>query len=229
MKKCKEKKPVIVSQGSVAASGGYWLSMYADTIVAAPMTLTGSIGVIAGWAYNKGFESKIGVSTDFVKRGEHADLAFGFTVPFIGVTLPDRNLTSLEQQKAESIIKSYYKEFVSKVASGRKESFSHIDSIGQGRVWSGEAGLKNGLVDVLGGLSDAIHIAAEKADIKNLPYEIIEYPEPAWINLNEFIPKPFGLETGTNQIIEDLKFRFENNGKPLPMLPLEDMELVDPE
>ncbi len=236
--KCKEKKPVIISQGSVAASGGYWLSMYADTIVAAPMTLTGSIGVIGGWAYNKSFDSKIGVTTDFVKRGEHADLGFGFTVPFIGVTLPDRNLTPLEQQKAEQIITSYYKEFVAKVASGRKTTFSHIDSIGQGRVWSGEAGLKNGLVDVLGGLSDAINIAAVKAGIKIKSYKIIEYPKPGLINFNAFIPKPFGLETGTDsglinteteKIFEDLKFRFENNGKPLPMLPLEDMELVDPQ
>jgi len=227
IKNCKEKKPVIVSQGSVAASGGYWLSMYADTIVAAPNTLTGSIGVIGGWAYNKGFDSTIGVTTDFVKKGEHADLGFGFTVPFIGVTLPDRNLTPLEQQKAESMIKYYYKEFVSKVASGRKSSFGYIDSIGQGRVWSGSDGLKNGLVDVLGGISEAINIAVDKAGLKNEPYEIVEYPKPGLINLSEFIPKPFGIETKSNKIIEELKFRFENNGKPLPLLPLEDMEIID--
>lgn len=227
IRKCEKKKPVIVSQGSVAASGGYWLSMYGDTIVAAPNTLTGSIGVIGGWAYNKGFDSTIGVTTDFVKRGEHADLGFGFTVPFIGVTLPDRNLTPLEQQKAESMIKYYYKEFVSKAAAGRKRTVSHIDSIGQGRIWSGSDGLKNGLVDVLGGLSEAINIAVDKAGLKDKPYHIVEYPKPGLINFSQFIPKPFGIENSSNNILDDLKFRFENNGKPLPMLPIEDMELID--
>ncbi len=230
IRKCKKIKPVIVSQGYVAASGGYWLSMYADTIVAAPNTLTGSIGVIGGWIYNKGFDSKIGVTTDHVQVGTHADLGFGFTLPFLGVTLPDRDLTLQEQAKAESSIKTMYKEFVDKVAQGRHKSSAYIDSIGQGRVWSGAAGKKNGLVDVLGGLSKAIDIAVQKAGLNGKEYGLIEYPKPGLVNFNNFMPKFFGfeIENRENGIIDYLKFRLENNGRPMPMLPLEDMVNQEP-
>jgi hypothetical protein len=115
LKKCKKKKPVIVSQGLVAASGGYWLSMYADTILAAPNTITGSIGVIGGWDYNMGLKEKLGVSTDFVKRGDHAEITFGATVPLLGISLPDRNLNSGERARMEYIIKAEYKDkYISK-------------------------------------------------------------------------------------------------------------------
>jgi protease-4 len=229
LKKCRIKKPVIISQGYVAASGGYWLSMYGDTIVAAPNTITGSIGVIGGWAYNKGFDSKLGITTDFVKKGEHADLPFGFTIPFIGITLPDRNLTPLEQAKARSTIMSMYKDFVGKVASGRNKSFAYIDSIGQGRVWSGTAGLKNGLVDVLGGLSTAIDIAAKKAGLSETQYIIVEFPEPGLVNFDNLLPKPFGIESQSFKIPDDIKFRFKYNGQPLPLLPIEYIQLMEPE
>jgi len=227
LKKCRGKKPVIISQGYVAASGGYWLSMYGDTIVASPNTITGSIGVIGGWAYNNGFENKLGVSTDFVKKGEHADLGFGFTLPFIGITIPDRDLTPAEQAKAESTIKSMYKDFVKRAAAGRKKSFEYIDSIGQGRVWSGTAGLKNGLIDILGGLSTAINIAAEKAGLSGLQYDIVEYPEPGLINFNKLMPNPFGIESQSNKMLDDLKFRFKYNGQPMPLIPIENMQLME--
>jgi protease-4 len=229
LKKCRAKKPVIISQGYVAASGGYWLSMYGDTILAAPNTITGSIGVIGGWAYNKGFDSMLGVSTDFVKKGDHADLGFGFTLPFIGLTIPDRDLTAAEKTKAESTIKNMYKDFVNKVASGRKKSFDYIDSVGQGRVWSGTAGLKNGLIDVLGGLSTAIDIAAQKAGLCGLQYTIIEYPAPGLLNLNNIIPNPFNIQIRSNKMMDDLIFRFKNNGQPMPLLPLDDIQLIEGE
>ena len=229
LKKCKGKKPVIISQGYVAASGGYWLSMYGDAIVAAPNTITGSIGVIGGWFYNKSFDSKIGVTTDLVKKGEHADVLFGFTVPVLGITIPDRDLTPPEQTIAEATIKSMYKDFASKVATGRNKSFNYIDSIGQGRVWSGTAGLKNGLVDVLGGLSTAINIAAEKAGLSDSEYKIVEYPELGLINLNNLMPKPFGIEIQSDKLLEDLKFRLKYNGQPVPLLPAEDLQLMDSE
>lgn len=223
IKKCREFKPVIVSQGEVAASGGYWLSMYADTIVAAPNTMTGSIGVIGGWAYNKGFDSMIGVTTSHVQVGAHADLGFGFTFPFLGITLPDRDLTPDEQAKAESSIETMYHEFVGKVAAARNRSYSYIDSIGQGRVWSGTAGFKNGLVDVIGGLSTAIKIAAEKAGLKGCEYDIAEFPKPGLFNFSSLLPKFSGFGFEQSGILNDLKFRFKNNGRPMPMLPLEDM------
>jgi protease-4 len=100
---CGKKKPVIVSQGMVAGSGGYWLSMYGDTIVAAPNTITGSIGVIGLWLYNKELKEKLGISTDHVQDGAHADMDFGFSFPLLG-TLPDRNLTEAERARMTDLI-----------------------------------------------------------------------------------------------------------------------------
>lgn len=228
LKKCKEKKPVIISQGFVAASGGYWLSMYADTIVAAPNTITGSIGVIGGWAYNKGLKDTLGMTTDHVKVGKHADLGFGFTLPLIGVSLPDRNLTSEEFGKMENVIRTFYKEFVTKVASGRKKKFEDIESIAQGRVWSGYDGKENGLVDVLGGLQKAVQIAKEKANIcPDQDVEIIELPEKGLFDLSQFMPKllPFSVED--DPVLQHLKFRLKHNGQPMPIMPIDEIEIND--
>jgi protease-4 len=220
LKKAKGKKPVIVSQGYVAASGGYWLSMYADTIVAAPNTITGSIGVIGGWLYNKSAKESLGISTDFVKAGDHADLGFGMTMPFFGLTLPDRDLTDNERGKMEHSIKSLYKDFVQKVADGRKKSVDTIGAIAQGRVWSGYDGKENGLVDVLGGLSDAIAIAKAKAGIgKDEEVKIVEYPAMGLFNIDTFAPRLFGIDVKKDATVEYLKFWLDHNGEPLPMLP----------
>ena len=227
LKKCKEKKPVIISQGLVAASGGYRLSMYGDTIIAAPNTITGSIGVIGGWIYNKGLKEKLGMSTDLVKVGEHADLGFGIRLPLIGVTLPDRNLNDEERAKIERSIKSHYKDFVAKVADGRKKEYDEIESVAQGRVWSGYDGKQNGLVDVLGGLETAIMIAKEKAGIpKDQEVKIVELPKPDLFNPNIFKPKLFGVKYQEDEFIELLKFRLKHNGEPLPMLPMDDMGML---
>ncbi|MCI0707595.1 MAG: signal peptide peptidase SppA [Ignavibacteriae bacterium] len=226
LKKAKGKKPVIVSQGYVAASGGYWLSMYADTIIAAPNTITGSIGVIGGWIYDNGLKEKLGFSTDLVKAGEHADLGFGFALPFIGAGLPDRNLTEAERAKAEHLIKSHYTDFVGKVAEGRGMSTDAIHKIAQGRVWTGTDGLNNGLIDGLGGLETAIFVARHRAGIPaDEQIEIIEMPEPGWFNTSSFIPKFFGVEAPQpDPLVEYVKFRLLNNGMPMPMLPMEYME-----
>jgi protease-4 len=226
LKKAKDKKPLIISQGSVAASGGYWLSMYGDTILAAPNTITGSIGVIGGWAYNKGLKEKLGVSTDYVKHGEHSDLGFGMTIPFIGLTLPDRDLTTFEQKKIDNSILAMYKEFVGKVAVGRNKSFAYIDSVGQGRVWSGFDGKSNGLVDILGGMSEALEIAVNKAGLSGEEYEVKEYPPPPLFNFNFFMPKIPGFRLEEESTIKNITFRLQYNGIPLPILPLEDMDYV---
>jgi protease-4 len=223
IKKCKEKKPVIVSQGYVAGSGGYWLSMYGDEIYAAPNTITGSIGVIGGWYYNKSFKEYFGVSTDLVQIGKHADLGFGMRVPLIGVSLPNRDLTEDEMQKAEKSIKDMYHHFVSKVASGRNMTYDEVQEIAQGRVWSGIDGKEIKIVDKLGGLYDAINEAVEKAGLKGSRYEIAEYPEAPWFDFGALTPKIFGIETQANPEIEHLLFRLKFNGIPLYILPLEDM------
>ncbi len=229
IRKSKGKKPIIVSQGFVAASGGYWLSMFADTIVAAPGTITGSIGVIGGWMYNKGLKESLGLSTDLVKSSSHADLGFGFRFPFIGLGIPDRNLDEKERTRMETLIKSLYKEFVEKVSLGRRKNFDEIDAIGQGRVWTGSDGKSNGLVDVLGGLETAIDIAKERARIpKEQEVTLVEMPKKGLFDFGKLTPKLFGIETQITKdpTIEQLKFRLQHNGKPLPMLPLEDLDLV---
>jgi protease-4 len=226
LKKAKGKKPVIVSQGAVAGSGGYWLSMYGDTIVAAPTTITGSIGVIGGWVYNRGIKEKLGMSTDYVKVGEHADLGFGFTLPFIGLGLPDRDLTEPERSRMEYTIKTMYNEFVRKVADGRKKSPDQIEAIAQGRVWSGYDGSKNGLVDVLGGLETAVDIAKEKAGIPRMQeVTILELPKTGLIDFSRFIPRFFGFEIKEKDpVLAHLQFVLAHNGQPMPILPLEDID-----
>ncbi|MBI5474236.1 MAG: signal peptide peptidase SppA [Ignavibacteriae bacterium] len=227
LKKAKKNKPVIVSQGYVAASGGYWLSMYADTVVAAPSTITGSIGVIGGWMYNKELKEKLGFSTDLVKAGEHADLGFGFRLPLIGAGIPDRDLTDVERAKAERAIKSFYSEFVAKVAVGRRTTPEKIEPLAQGRIYSGTEGKKVGLVDELGGLADAIRIARTKAGIRpDDDVTIVELPRPGFIDFSRFMPKLFGVEQAiaTDPVIEHLKLRLEHNGQPMPVMPLEEID-----
>jgi protease-4 len=119
-----------------------------------------------------------------------------------------------------------YKDFVAKVAEGRNMSSGYIDSIGQGRVWSGSDGKKIGLIDKLGGLQDAIEIAVSKSGLTDKEYEIKEYPPAPLFNFNSFLPKIPGLQIEEDPIIKSIKFRLQNNGIPMPVLPLEDMNYV---
>ncbi len=221
LKDAKGKKPIIVSQGFVAASGGYWLSMYSDTIVAAPSTITGSIGVIGGWLYNKGFKEMTGATTDFVKKGNHADLGFGMVLPLIDMPIPDRALTTEERSKVEVNIKHFYREFVKKVAEGRKKSAEYIATIAEGHVFSGYEGLQNGLVDVLGGLEKAIDIARVKANLNTRDYDIVQLPEEQLVDMNMFVPKLISAQIEESQVLKDLKFRLKYNGMPLSLLPMD--------
>jgi protease-4 len=225
LKECQEKKPVIVSQGYLAGSGGYWISMYSDTIVAAPNTITGSIGVIGGWFYDKGLKDKLGVTTDLVKVGDHADLGYGITLPLLG-RIPDRALTPEERAKIEYGIKFYYEEFIKKVASGRNMEYDEVAPIAQGRVWSGYDGLDIGLVDVLGGLDTAIMIAKDRAGMAaDEEVDIVELPQAPLFDPGMFMPKLFGIEYQRNELIEHLKFRLQHNGEPMPIVPMEYLTL----
>ena len=160
----KKSKPVIVSMGDLAASGGYYIACAADSIFAQPNTITGSIGVF-GIIPNmqKFFNNKLGITFDGVQTGKFADLG---TV--------SRPLTDAERMIIQLEVNKIYDTFTKKVADGRKKSQSYIDSIGQGRVWSGTEALKRGLVDRLGNIDDAITSAAKKAKIKD--FKIVNYP-----------------------------------------------------
>src|ERR1051325_1883465 len=165
----KQKKPVVVSMGDAAASGGYYISCNASKIVAEPSTLTGSIGIFAGKPVLKGFYDWLGISTEYVMRGKPAGM-LRETEPF----------TTDERARFEEIIKStYYDEFVPKVARGRNRNPEYIDSIAQGRVWTGEQAKANGLVDEFGGLDRAVEIAKQLAGIsadKGIQRVVLPYP-----------------------------------------------------
>ena len=166
----KQKKPVVVSMSDVAASGGYYISAAASKIIAQPSTITGSIGVVAGKPVMKGFYDWIGLSNEYVLRGKNA-----------GMFRETEKFTPDERAKFEEWIKTtYYSDFVPKVAKGRGKDETYIDSVGQGRVWTGAQGKENGLVDEFGGLERAVAIAKELANIpadKEVNRVILPYPQ----------------------------------------------------
>ncbi|HKK46482.1 MAG TPA: signal peptide peptidase SppA, partial [Balneolaceae bacterium] len=166
LQETKKDIPVIVSMGNVAASGGYYISMAADTIVAEPTTITGSIGVFATKFNTKQlFNDKLGITFDEVKSNKHADWLTS-----------TREFDPSEQKAFKHYIDEFYHTFLSKVAAARGKTVDQIDEIAQGRVWTGAAAKEQGLVDALGGLDRALDIAAQKAKIKN--YKVVRYPEP---------------------------------------------------
>jgi protease-4 len=161
----KKAKPVIVSMGDYAASGGYYISCAADSIFAEPNTITGSIGIFAVLPnMQKFFNDKLGITFDGVKTGKYADLGD-----------MSRPLTSEERDILQNEVDHGYDDFTKAVASGRKKTQAYINSIGQGRVWTGEQAIKIGLVDRLGNIDDAIKSAAKMAGLKN--YTLMPYPE----------------------------------------------------
>jgi protease IV len=176
-----DEKTLVVSFGDVAASGGYYLSCPADKILASPNTITGSIGIF-GTIPNFGelLNDKLGITTDVVKTNKNSDL----------LTLT-RPMTDYERQMMQSNIEEGYSNFVSHVAEGRKMTTAQVDSIGQGRVWSGENAKEIGLIDDFGGLEDAIKLAAEIEGLDE--YRTVDLPA---------LPDPFEefFKMGTDNI-----------------------------
>lgn len=165
-------KPVVVSMGDVAASGGYYISCAADVIVAEPTTLTGSIGIFGMFfSGEKLIREKLGIRTETVQTNKHSDFGGSYPLP---VPISSRPLTDYERRVLQHHVNQGYETFLSRVMEGRQMQREQLDAIAQGRVWTGEAARANGLVDVLGGLNDAIAIAAGQAGIDT--YGIVEYP-----------------------------------------------------
>lgn len=160
----KTVKPVVVSMGDYAASGGYYISCGANKIIAQPNTITGSIGVFGVIPnFQKFFNNKLGITFDEVKTNENSD--------FIGVTKP---LSEFQYALLQEEIDNFYATFISHVSVGRNMPVEKVDEIGQGHVWSGTDAKEIGLVDELGGLNDAVKAAAELAAIED--YRIVEMP-----------------------------------------------------
>lgn len=159
----KTKKPLIVSMGDYAASGGYYISCMADQIVAQPNTITGSIGIFGLIPNIEGLNNKLGLTYDGVKTNKMGD----------AITL-NRKFTPEERDMMQAYVNRGYELFVKRCADGRKKTSDQIKAIAEGRVWTGEDALKLGLVDKLGGINDALKIAVDKAKLKN--YMVKEFP-----------------------------------------------------
>jgi protease-4 len=164
-----QKKPVVVSMSDVAASGGYYISASASKIIAQPSTITGSIGVVAGKPVMRGFYDWLGLSNEYVLRGKTA-----------GMFRETEKFSDEERAKFEEWIKTtYYRDFVPKVAKGRNKDAEFVDSVGQGRVWTGGQAKDRSLVDEFGGLDRAIEVAKQLAKIpadKGVERVILPYP-----------------------------------------------------
>lgn len=191
----KLKKPVVVSMGDLAASGGYYIACNANRIIAEPSTITGSIGIFAGKPVMKGFYDWIGVSSEYVLRGKNA-----------GMFRETEQFTPEERAKFQDIIsRAYYDEFVPKVAKGRNKSPEYVDSVGQGRVWMGSQAKEKGLVDEFGGLERAIAVAKELAGIpaeKEVRRVILPYPR-------NFIERMFDQEGQDSAKLKQQRAVFE--------------------
>ena len=158
VKKATLKKKVIVSMGSVAASGGYYISAPADRIIANPGTLTGSIGVIMEIPNIEGLMNKIGVKTEVIKSGRHKDIASAF-----------RKMGKEERLILQSVLDDVHEQFIKAVSDGRKIPFDEVKKLADGRIFTGRQAMEARLVDELGTLEDAIAIAGRLAGIKGEP------------------------------------------------------------
>lgn len=158
IKKTVKEKPVVVSMGAVAASGGYYISAPASKIIANPGTLTGSIGVIMEIPNFKGLMDKIGIKTEVIKSGKYKDMASVF-----------RDMDPEQRRILQSVLDEVHEQFINAVAEGRRLSIEEVRRIADGRIFTGSQAMKLKLVDQLGNLQDAIEVAASLAGIKGKP------------------------------------------------------------
>jgi protease-4 len=149
-----KKKPVVISMSDTAASGGYYMAMTGDPVVAYPGTLTGSIGVVFGKPNLHGLYDKLGITKDMIARGRFAAVDSDYS-----------DLSPVELAKLKEGIDANYHDFVAKVAEARRRPFDRIEPLAQGRVWLGDQAKANGLVDELGGLDRALELVKQKARI----------------------------------------------------------------
>ncbi|HDP99990.1 MAG TPA: signal peptide peptidase SppA [bacterium] len=209
----KQEKPVVVSMSDYAASGGYWVSMGANAIVAQPSTLTGSIGIWGIFPNISGMYEKLGLIEDHIKRGEHADM-------FLGV----KQLSPYEKKLFRDNMYENYIDFVSKAAQSRGKSFEELEPYAQGRSWMGEQAVQFGLVDELGGLDRAVELARQHAGIDSSEaVKLVVYTaKKSWYEklLGKGTLLWLGKQVGDIANIEQLK-NMLNQRRPLlwPMMP----------
>jgi protease-4 len=205
-----KKKPLVISMSDVAASGGYYMAMTGDPIVAYPQTETGSIGVVFGKPNLRGLYDKLGVSKDGLQRGKHADIDSEYTA-----------LSPEERKILQDGIDETYEDFVNKVAKARKRTFAQVEPVAQGRVWTGSQGKSNGLVDELGGLDRALEMVKQKANIPASEQVRVQiYPtQRSLIDLLLKRSQENLLESRVRQVMGAVPFRAWLKGGFLRMMP----------
>ena len=217
----RKEKPVIASMSDVAASGGYYIAMPADAIVAQPATLTGSIGVVGGKFVIGETYGKLGANIESVSEGRFAE-----------INSPVRAYSPEERAKVQAQLEAVYDAFVAKAAEGRNTTPERIHAVAQGRVWTGQQGRQVGLVDELGGLDRAIALAKQRADIEqDTEVELVVYPPPkGFFDLLSF-SRPLASARATLlasllspeelQVVDAVArpFRLFKRGEPLALMP----------
>ena len=209
LKQLRQKKPIIVSFGDLAASGGYYIAMEADSIFTSPNTITGSIGVLGMVPNIQTLMNNHGITTDIVKTNENSDFLNGIFRP-----MTDKGMETMTE-----MTENVYEIFVNHVSNARDMTFEEVDAVGGGRVWTGAQALELGLVDALGTLDDAIEAAAAKAGLEN--YSISSHPyrkggieeilnDMSMVKSEQYIQQELGDEYF--KIYKDLKFMKENKG-----------------
>ena len=214
-------RPLVVSMGDVAASGGYYIATAADTIVAQPATLTGSIGVYTGKVAIGGTLERLGIGTGAVVLGRNA-----------GITSPFEPFSPDQRARLEAYVEAFYQTFIGRVADARGTTPEAIDAVAQGRIWSGAAALERGLVDRLGGLDAAVAIAKEEAGVPaDADVELVTFPEPR--SLYEALAEQLRGTVGASSLLDILGLgderralatlaapaRLFRRGEPLALLP----------
>ena len=181
IERVKEAKPIVVSMGGTAASGGYYISTKADKIVALPTTMTGSIGVISQVINVEGLLEKLGIQVETFKGGKYKDMYSGF-----------REMTPEEEEIMQGMIDEYYEHFVDVVAEGRELGKEEVRNLATGQIYTGTAAKELGLVDELGGLDTAIDLATELAGIEA---PIVEYYQPPRLTIRSLIGFANAIQT----------------------------------
>jgi protease-4 len=212
----RQVKPLVVSMGDYAASGGYYIACLADTIVASPTSLTGSIGVIGIHFNLKQFMKKLGITIDVERTNNYADFASAF-----------RELKPEEREFWQHFTDKIYHDFVSHVAEGRGMTYEQVDDLGQGKIWSGTDAKANGLIDKHGGLNDAVAVAKNMAGLSD-KYRLVDLPkqhDPLEELINQWSEntklKALANEFGAgSQYVEQINYALKNQGimTRMPML-----------
>lgn len=190
VKRVKQKKPVVVSMGRVAASGGYYISAAADEIVAEPNSLTGSIGVVTALPSAEELFKKLGARVETISYGRWANF---FRL--------DRSMTAEQERVLRDLIDSVYDEFKQDVMEGRGLTADELDSVAEGRIWTGSQALERRLVDTLGGVQDAVEIAARRAGLTPDDYGVSYYPKQR--DFFEFVAKKLMVRLDEFELLED--------------------------